>query len=106
MIAKTYAAANDLNLVWEGTAAFEKRRRDLPPDQFDVCPCITRKGITNCGLFPKSIERAEWEADEPHRVWLAAKRVRAVPAIEGLRDRSDTRIYRGYGATARAAGRG
>jgi hypothetical protein len=36
MIAVTYAAANDLNLVWEGTAAFEKRRRDLPPDQFDV----------------------------------------------------------------------
>jgi hypothetical protein len=54
--AMTYADTNDLRLVWEGTTAFEKRRRDLPPDQFEVRPCITRKGITNCGLFPKSIE--------------------------------------------------
>jgi hypothetical protein len=75
--ALTYAAANDLNLVWEGTAAFEKRRRNLPPDQFDVRSCITRKGITNCGLFPKSIERAEWEADEPRQARLAAKRAKS-----------------------------
>jgi hypothetical protein len=71
-----YAEANDLILVWEGTAAFEKRRRHVPPDQFEVRPCITRKGITNCGLFPKAIEIAEWEADAARRDKLAAKRAR------------------------------
>jgi hypothetical protein len=80
----TYAAANDLNLVWEGTAAFEKGRRNLPPDQFNVRWCITRKGVTNCGLFPKAIERAEWAADEPRRMRLAAKRVKSRARHSGI----------------------
>jgi hypothetical protein len=48
-----YADANDLELVWEGTAAFEKRRRTLRADQFEVRTVHTRKGITNVGLFLK-----------------------------------------------------
>jgi hypothetical protein len=73
-----YAEANDLVLVWEGTAAFEKRRRNVPADQFEVRPCITRRGITNCGLYPKAIEKAEWEAqcEAERRSGLYEKRAR------------------------------
>ncbi len=71
-----YAEAHNLVLVWEGTAAFEKRRRNVPPDQFEVRPCVTRKGITNCGLYPKAIEKAEWQAkfEAERRSGLYAKR--------------------------------
>ena len=73
--ANDYAEANGLDLVWEGTAAFKKRRRTLQPDQFEIRAVLTSKGVTNAGLFSKAIARAEWLADQPRRDRLAAKRL-------------------------------
>jgi hypothetical protein len=70
-----YADANGLHLVWEGTQAFEKRQRTLPPDQFEIRAVLTRKGITNAGLFSKQITRAEFLADKPRRDRMAARRM-------------------------------
>jgi hypothetical protein len=58
--ALNYADANGLDLVWEGTAAFAKRRATLPAGAFDVRPVRTRKGITNCGLFSKRFAQVEF----------------------------------------------
>jgi hypothetical protein len=42
---------------------FEKRRRTLPPDQFNTRRVRTKRGITMVGLFSAAITRAEREAD-------------------------------------------
>jgi hypothetical protein len=73
--ARDYAEANGLDLVWEGTRAFEKRRRTLQPDQFEIRAVLTSKGVTNAGLFSKEIARAEWQSDQPRRDRVAAKRL-------------------------------
>jgi hypothetical protein len=70
-----YAERNGLDYAWAGTALFERRRRTLPADQFEVRPVRTRKGITMVGLFSKAIARAEREADAPNRERLAKARM-------------------------------
>jgi len=57
-----YAEAHGLEYVWEGTKAFETRKASLSPDQFEVHPVRTRKGITNVLLFSKEIRTAEAQA--------------------------------------------
>jgi hypothetical protein len=71
-----YAKANGLDYVWEYTPAFEKRRRTLSPEQFEIREVRTRKGITKVLLFSTEIIRAEWLADKPRRDRLAKKRKR------------------------------
>jgi hypothetical protein len=73
--AHDYAEANGLDLVWEGTKAFEKWQRKVAPSDFEIRAVLTRKGVTNVGLFSKEIARAEWLADQPRRDRLAAKRL-------------------------------
>ena len=46
----------------------------MPPDQFEVRPVRTKRGIT-VGLFSASITPAEREADAPYREAMAAKRL-------------------------------
>lgn len=70
-----YAEANGLELVWAGTTAFETRQRTLPPEEFKIRPVLTRKGVTNVGLFSKAITRAEYLADQPRRDKLAERRM-------------------------------
>ena len=69
-----YAKAHDLDLAWAGTALYDKRKRLLTADQFEIRQVKARKGLTKVILFSKSITQAEWEADAPHRDRLAAKR--------------------------------
>ena len=69
-----YAEAYDLDLAWEGTAQFNKRRRYLPPAQYVLHPVKTRRGVTMVMLYSKAIHRAEIEADRPRQERLAAKR--------------------------------
>ena len=54
-----YAERNGLDYAWAGTALFEKRKRTLPPDQFQMREVRTRKGRTTVGLFSKAIARAD-----------------------------------------------
>jgi hypothetical protein len=86
-----YAERNGLDYAWAGTALFEKRRRTLPADQFEVREVRTRKGITTVGLFSKAIAWAEWEADAPNRKRLAKVRLARMARIERHAARSKAR---------------
>ena len=86
-----YAERNGLDYAWAGTALFEKRKRTLPPDQFQVREVRTRKGRTTVGLFSKAIARAEWEADVPNRERLAKVRLARMARIERRAARSTAR---------------
>ena len=70
-----YAERSGLDYTWAGTSLFAKRERTLPPDQFEVRPVRTKRGITMVGLFSAAITRAEREADAPYREAMAAKRI-------------------------------
>jgi hypothetical protein len=55
-----YAKANDLEITWEHSPAFQKWQRKLAPEQFEVREVLhTRKGPTHVGLFAKALVRAE-----------------------------------------------
>jgi hypothetical protein len=58
-----YAERSGLDYTWAGTNLFAKRARTLPPDQFEVRPVRTKRGITMVGLFSAAITRAERETD-------------------------------------------
>ena len=60
-----YAAAHDMAYVWEGTRAFEKRKRGLQPEQYQVASVVTRRGPREVLLFSNDVLRAELEADRP-----------------------------------------
>ena len=67
-----YAQANDLEVVWEGSAVFRKWQRKLAPEQFEVRSVLrTNKGPTHVGLFAKEFVRAERRENHER---LAAKR--------------------------------
>jgi hypothetical protein len=72
-----YAERHGLAYLWEGTAAFEKRRRTLAPEQYHILAVYTRKGMTHVILFSKDILKAELRADAPRHDAPADKRVRA-----------------------------
>lgn len=55
-----YAERNGLDLVWAGTAAFEKRRATLPAGAFEVRTYLSRKGVKSCGLFSKQFRHVEF----------------------------------------------
>ena len=61
---------------WEGTPSFTKRRRLLSPDQYEIVGVRTSRGVRRAMLFPKTILKAEWQADAPLREALASKRER------------------------------
>ena len=71
-----YAEAHDMAYVWEGTRAFEKRKRGLQPEQYQVASVVTRRGPRDVLLFSNDVLRAELEADRPRRDALALKRAR------------------------------
>jgi hypothetical protein len=50
-----YAERSGLDYTWAGTNLFAKRKRTLPPDQFEVRPVRTKRGITMVGLFSAAI---------------------------------------------------
>ena len=75
-----YAAAHDMAYVWDGTRAFEKRKRGLRPDQYQVVPVVTRRGLRDVLLFSNDVLRAELEADRPRRDALALKRASERPS--------------------------
>ena len=83
-----YAEHNGLDYTWAGTKLFAKRERTLPPDQFEVRPVRTKRGITMVGLFSAAITRAEREADAPYREAMAAKRLARVTRAERRMSRS------------------
>jgi hypothetical protein len=72
----TTPSATASRTLWEGTAAFENRRRTLAPEQYQILAAHTPKGMTRVILFPKDILKAEWKADAPRRDALADKRAR------------------------------
>jgi hypothetical protein len=72
-----YAERHGLAYLWEGTAAFEKRRRTLAPEQYHILAVHTRKGITHVIMFSKDILKTEWKADAPRHDAVADKRARA-----------------------------
>jgi hypothetical protein len=57
-----YAEAHDLAYVWEGTAAFEERKRDLKPEQYQLMAVHAREGVKLVLMFSKDIARAEAKA--------------------------------------------
>ena len=71
-----YAERHGLEYLWEGTQAFERRKRMLPPEQFEICEARTHRGMRKVLLFSKDILVAEWLRDKPRRDRLAAKRAR------------------------------
>lgn len=71
-----YAERHGLEYLWEGTQAFERRKRTLPPEQFEICEARTHRGMRKVLLFSKDILVAEWLRDKPRRDRLAAKRAR------------------------------
>jgi hypothetical protein len=50
-----YADANNLAYAWEGTAAFDKRKRLLTPDQYVIRRVKTRRGVRDILLSSKEI---------------------------------------------------
>jgi len=54
-----YAERNGLTYVWDGTAAFEKRKRLLSPQQYQILDVHTRRGVKQVLLFSKDILKAE-----------------------------------------------
>jgi hypothetical protein len=60
-----YADRHGLAYLWEGTAAFENRRRTLAPEQYQILAVHTPKGMTRVILFSKDILKAEWKTDAP-----------------------------------------
>jgi hypothetical protein len=77
-----YAERNGLDYAWAATPLFEKRKRTLPPDEFEVRPVRTKRGVTMVGLFSKAVARAEREADAPRRDAQAAKRLARMTRAE------------------------
>ena len=77
-----YAERNGLDYTWAGTKLFAKLERTLPPDQFEVRPVRTRRGITIVGLFSAGITRAERDAAAPYREAMAAKRLARMTRAE------------------------
>jgi hypothetical protein len=75
------------------TALFD--RRTLPPDQFEVRPVRTKRGVTMVGLFSASITRAEREADAPYREAMAARRLARIARAERRAARSMARRKEG-----------
>ena len=71
-----YAERSGLDYTWAGTKLFAKREHTLPPDQLEVRPVQTKRGITMVGLFSAAITRVEREADAPYREAIAAKRLK------------------------------
>jgi hypothetical protein len=67
---------------WLLTKLFAKRERTLPPDQLEVRPVQTKRGITMVGLFSAAITRVEREADAPYREAIAAKRLARMTRAE------------------------
>jgi hypothetical protein len=53
-----YAERNGLDYAWTGTNLFAKRERTLPPDQFEVRPVRTKRGIP-WSVCSAAITRAE-----------------------------------------------
>ena len=72
-----YAERNGLVYLWEGTAAFENRRRMLAPEQYQILAVHRPKGMTRVILFSKDILKAEWKTDMPRHDAPADKRARA-----------------------------
>ena len=66
-----------------------KVTRTLPPEEFKIRPVLTRKGVTNVGLFSKAITRAEYLADQPRRDKLAERRMAIRAKKEAILNREN-----------------
>src|SRR3974377_104399 len=72
-----YAERHGLAYLWEGTAAFEKRRRTLAPEQYHILAVHTPKGRPHVIMFSKDILKAELKTEAPRHDASADKRARA-----------------------------
>ncbi len=55
-----HAERHGLDLVWAGTAAFDKRKATLPAGAFEERTYQSRKGLKTCGLFSKQFRHVEF----------------------------------------------
>jgi hypothetical protein len=53
-----------LTYLWEGTAAFEERRRTLAPEQYQILPVHTPKDMTHVILFSNDILNGEGDSSD------------------------------------------
>jgi hypothetical protein len=83
-----YAERNGLTYVWEGMAAFEKYKRLLSPEQYQIVAVHTRRGVKQVLLFSKDIvkERRDAVADKRARA-RAQREERMKRAMEQHRSR-------------------
>jgi hypothetical protein len=83
-----HAEQNGLTYVWEGTAAFEKHKRLLSPEQYQIVAVHTRRGVKQVLLFSKDIlkERRDAVADKRARA-RAQREARMKRALEQHRSR-------------------
>ena len=72
-----YAERHGLAYLWEGTAAFENRRRTLAPEQYQILTVHTPEGMMRVILFSKDILKTEFKTDAPRHDAVADKRARA-----------------------------
>jgi hypothetical protein len=78
-VLQDYADAHDLAYVWEGMKVFAKRWRLAQlaqPGTYELVEVRTKRGVTRALLFPKTILRAEFEAEAPMREAMRIKRER------------------------------
>ena len=94
-----YAERHGLEYLWEGTQAFERRKRTLPPEQFEICEARTHRGMRKVLLFSKDILVAEWLRDKPRRDRLAAKTRSPAGQEQGL-DRLALSCWRSVSASS------
>jgi hypothetical protein len=80
-----YAEQNGLVYEWQGSQAFAKRQRQLPPEQYEIVEVRTSRGMNRAMLFSRAIIQAEWDANAPLREAMAIKRerLRALRAKRG-----------------------
>jgi hypothetical protein len=81
-----YAERNGLTYVWEGTAAFENRKRLLPPEQYQIVAVHTRSGLKQVLLFPKETARHDAVSSKRARAWTQ-REARMKRALEQHRSR-------------------
>ena len=82
-----YAERNGLSYVWESMAAFEKRKRLLSPEQYQILAVHTRRGLTHVIMFSKDILRAEDALASKRAQWWEERQARMKRAVEQHRSR-------------------
>jgi hypothetical protein len=81
-----YAEQNGLTYVWEGTAAFEKRKRLQSPEQYQIVAVHARSGVKQVLLFPRETARHDAVTGKRAQAW-AQREARIKRVVEQHRSR-------------------